>query len=178
MIKLKNLNLNDTEALLCREALIRTNSLIEAAELLGINRHALRRLITKHDINWQPHVQRHKNWIRNSPISTKSKIVTVSKFSANSARTFQVPIGELYKTWCSQVIGEWLSFKFKTRYTKVNESICFELSNGTIVEIYFREKSKYSSQIYVMHKRLKEKDVVKKKAFWVKILDKLQRQLS
>ena len=49
-LTLPSLNLADAERRLCVEALTRTGSLIEAAELLGTNRHALRRLIAKHSI--------------------------------------------------------------------------------------------------------------------------------
>lgn len=43
-------NLAAAERVVILEALGRTESLIDAAALLGINRHALRRRITKHRI--------------------------------------------------------------------------------------------------------------------------------
>ena len=42
----------------------RTGSLVEAAELLGTNRHALRRLIAKHGITWWPYAQQQNGWRR------------------------------------------------------------------------------------------------------------------
>lgn len=61
-ITLSDLNLADAERHLCLEALTRTGSLVEAAELLGTNRHALRRLIAKHDITWWPYAQQQTGW--------------------------------------------------------------------------------------------------------------------
>jgi len=61
-ITLPDLDLSGAERQLCREALTRTGSLIEAAELLGTNRHALRRLIAKHNIEWWPYAQQQSRW--------------------------------------------------------------------------------------------------------------------
>ncbi len=61
---LPSLHLADAERRLCVEALARTGSLIEAAELLGTNRHALRRLIAKHKIEWWPYAQQQIRWQR------------------------------------------------------------------------------------------------------------------
>ena len=51
---LADLNLAGTERRLITDALARTGSLIEAGNLLGVNRHVLRRLIAKHGIPWRP----------------------------------------------------------------------------------------------------------------------------
>jgi len=61
-ITLPNLDLAAAERRLCQEALTRTGSLIEAADLLGTNRHALRRLISKHGITWWPYAQQQVGW--------------------------------------------------------------------------------------------------------------------
>jgi len=61
-VTLPDLNLAEAEHHLCEEALKRTDSLIEAAELLGTNRHALRRLIAKHNIEWWPYAQQQERW--------------------------------------------------------------------------------------------------------------------
>lgn len=61
-VTLPDLNLAGAERHLCIEALTRTGSLIEAAELLGTNRHALRRLIAKHEIEWWPYAQQQTRW--------------------------------------------------------------------------------------------------------------------
>ncbi len=45
-------NLNAAERLLCSEALATAGSIVEAAQLLGITRHALKRRIIKHRIEW------------------------------------------------------------------------------------------------------------------------------
>ncbi|MCB9705169.1 MAG: hypothetical protein H6711_25065 [Myxococcales bacterium] len=47
-------NLNHVERMLCVEALNLAGSIVEAAALLGITRHALKRRIIKHNIAWPP----------------------------------------------------------------------------------------------------------------------------
>ena len=49
---LESLNLADAERVLCDQALTATGSIVEAANLLGITRHALKRRIIKHKIDW------------------------------------------------------------------------------------------------------------------------------
>lgn len=51
-IVLDTLNLADAERKMCEEALISAGSIVEAANLLGITRHALKRRIVKHTIEW------------------------------------------------------------------------------------------------------------------------------
>ncbi len=54
-ITLPHLDLNLAERRLTTEALLCTETLAEAAALLGINRQVLRRLISKHSIEWWPY---------------------------------------------------------------------------------------------------------------------------
>lgn len=51
-IVLDNYNLTAVERLLCETALTHAGSIVEAAKLLGITRHALKRRIIKHGIRW------------------------------------------------------------------------------------------------------------------------------
>ena len=51
-IVLDNLNLADAERKMCEEALASAGSIVEAAILLGVTRHALKRRILKHQIEW------------------------------------------------------------------------------------------------------------------------------
>ncbi len=51
-IVLDNYNLTVAERLLCETALTTAGSIVEAAKLLGITRHALKRRIIKHGIRW------------------------------------------------------------------------------------------------------------------------------
>lgn len=51
-IVLDSLNLADAERKLCDEALVKAGSIVDAANLLGITRHALKRRIIKHNIEW------------------------------------------------------------------------------------------------------------------------------
>jgi hypothetical protein len=45
-------NISDMEKLLTTEALATAGSIVEAAALLGITRHNIKRLIIKHRIEW------------------------------------------------------------------------------------------------------------------------------
>lgn len=180
-IILSDLNLQQAEVRLCTEALKRTDSLVEAAELLGINRHALRRLIAKHNLIWWPWAQKHKNWndeFEISPIGDV-KIEQRVEFSANSSRTILTNVDKLYNAFYGRNRNKWLKTKFKIRCAKTNISIMIDWYDGTNVEIYFREKGKYKSQINVMHKNLTDSDDVSgKKDFWIAALDRLQECLS
>ena len=49
---LEDLNLRKAERLLCLQALEKGGSIVEAAQLLGITRHALKRRMIKHRIDW------------------------------------------------------------------------------------------------------------------------------
>lgn len=51
-IALDTYNLTSAERLLCETALTSAGSIVEAAKLLGITRHALKRRIIKHGIRW------------------------------------------------------------------------------------------------------------------------------
>ena len=53
-ILLDDLNLRKAERLLCQQALTSGGSIVEAAQLLGITRHALKRRMVKHRIEWPP----------------------------------------------------------------------------------------------------------------------------
>ena len=47
-------NLQAVERMLCVEALNAAGTIVDAAALLGITRHALKRRIIKHEIAWPP----------------------------------------------------------------------------------------------------------------------------
>lgn len=51
-IVLPDLNLENAERLLVIEALAHTGSMVEAAQLLGVSRGRLARMIVKHRIEW------------------------------------------------------------------------------------------------------------------------------
>lgn len=51
-ILLDDLNLRKAERMMCQQALSRAGSIVEAAQLLGITRHALKRRMIKHRIEW------------------------------------------------------------------------------------------------------------------------------
>lgn len=50
-ILLEDLNLRKAERLMCQQALSRAGSIVEASQLLGITRHALKRRMIKHRID-------------------------------------------------------------------------------------------------------------------------------
>ncbi|MCY0989477.1 hypothetical protein OV203_20220 [Nannocystis sp. ILAH1] len=54
LLILEDLNLEAAERRLCSEALSTAGNITGAAELLGIDRHALRRRIKKLGIEWPP----------------------------------------------------------------------------------------------------------------------------
>lgn len=49
---IETFNLTAVERMLCVEALTTAGSIVDAAALLGITRHALKRRIIKHRIEW------------------------------------------------------------------------------------------------------------------------------
>lgn len=51
-ILLEDLDLRKAERMMCQQALSRAGSIVDAAQLLGITRHALKRRIIKHRIEW------------------------------------------------------------------------------------------------------------------------------
>lgn len=51
---IKTFSLATVERTLCIEALNTAGSIVDAAALLGVTRHALKRRILKHDIAWPP----------------------------------------------------------------------------------------------------------------------------
>ncbi len=51
-ITLESYNLAAAEEKLCNEALVVAGTIVDAAKLLGITRHALKRRIVKHKIEW------------------------------------------------------------------------------------------------------------------------------
>lgn len=53
-VPLQSYNLASAEKALCVAALEQAGSIVEAARLLGITRHALKRRIIKHEIAWPP----------------------------------------------------------------------------------------------------------------------------
>ena len=53
-ITLDSLDLEAAERLLCVKALETSGSIVEAAKILGVTRHALKRRIIKHKIEWPP----------------------------------------------------------------------------------------------------------------------------
>ncbi len=53
-VPLQSYNLAAAEKSLCVAALEQAGSIVEAARLLGITRHALKRRIIKHEIAWPP----------------------------------------------------------------------------------------------------------------------------
>ena len=55
---LEEWNLDEAERLLCTKALVCSGSIVEAARILGITRHALKRRIIKHRIEWPPRAVR------------------------------------------------------------------------------------------------------------------------
>ena len=66
-ILLEDLNLRKAERLLCLQALEKGGSIVEAAQLLGITRHALKRRMIKHRID-VPAAERETRPTSDSPV--------------------------------------------------------------------------------------------------------------
>ena len=56
-LTIETFNLHTVERMLCVEALQSAGSIVDAAVQLGITRHALKRRIIKHRIEWPPRRQ-------------------------------------------------------------------------------------------------------------------------
>lgn len=56
-LTIETYNLQTVERMLCVEALQSAGSIVDAAIQLGITRHALKRRIIKHQIEWPPRRQ-------------------------------------------------------------------------------------------------------------------------
>lgn len=69
-LTLEDLNLANAERRLCLEALTTGGNIVNAAGLLGITRHALKRRIVKLRIDWPPAARR--------PTETAATTVTAS----------------------------------------------------------------------------------------------------
>jgi hypothetical protein len=80
-IALDTYNLTAAERLLCETALTTAGSIVEAAKLLGITRHALKRRIIKHGIRWS----REGGRIAGSVIDSASRVAAASDSAAVSA---------------------------------------------------------------------------------------------
>lgn len=73
-IRIVSYNLNAAEQLLCTEALLRAGNIVDAARLLGITRHALKRRIIKHNIPWpRPKVQSNLQEVKPKPSGPHSQ---------------------------------------------------------------------------------------------------------
>lgn len=73
-VVLDSLDLAEAERKLCAHALSQAGTIIEAASLLGITRHALKRRITKHGIAWPP-AELSPNML-NSPVNLANREYT------------------------------------------------------------------------------------------------------
>ena len=80
-IVLDNYNLTVAERLLCETALTTAGSIVEAAKLLGITRHALKRRIIKHGIRWN----RDGGRISDAPSDGAGRVAAGASSSAISA---------------------------------------------------------------------------------------------
>lgn len=74
-ILLDDLNLRKAERMMCQQALSRGGSIVEAAQLLGITRHALKRRIIKHRIEWPqaPGTRDHRPTVPEQAASPESR---------------------------------------------------------------------------------------------------------
>ncbi|MEZ4427753.1 MAG: helix-turn-helix domain-containing protein [Nannocystaceae bacterium] len=69
-----DLNLAKVEKTLCETALKDAGSIVDAAQLLGITRHALKRRIIKHNIAWPPP--------RSQQVATQANVTSPANLTA------------------------------------------------------------------------------------------------
>jgi len=87
LVVLDSLDLATAERKLCSEALHAAGSIVEAANLLGITRHALKRRIVKHRIAWPPpnhvHVASSVSTEHATPLSNGYRPTVLSENAVN-----------------------------------------------------------------------------------------------
>ena len=81
-ILLEDLNLRKAERTLCQTALHKAGSIVEAAQLLGITRHALKRRMIKHQIEWPPKAVERVPRVAPQPAAEQPTVSASSVFDA------------------------------------------------------------------------------------------------
>ncbi|MGI0028954.1 MAG: hypothetical protein ACREAQ_04480 [Nitrososphaera sp.] len=101
-------------------------------------------------------------------------------YAVSASRTFQVPVGVLYRQWSdAKIRGMWLREKFTVRKETKNKSMRITWGDGrTSVEVYFYSKGDSKSQVSVQHSKLaSSKDVELARSRWKGALERLAKIL-
>ncbi len=101
---------------------------------------------------------------------------TAGGYSVGVSRTFDVPVGKLYRHWIVvELRSKWLKKKFVIRRRRKNKSLRITWPDGKIsVEVYFSPKGRSKCQVSVQHSRLaNSKQVEPARTFWKRALGRL-----
>ncbi len=107
---------------------------------------------------------------------------TAEGYAVGASRTLPVPIARLFAAWNDpQQRRRWLrEDEMEIRTATRNKSLRVRWGNGEErVEILFYSKGSGKSFVTVDHRRLRSaKEAVKRKSYWVKQLDALEKYLT
>jgi uncharacterized protein YndB with AHSA1/START domain len=112
----------------------------------------------------------------------REKHQKTSGYSANSSKTFAVPLAKLYKAWSeTKLRRRWLTEEgILIRKATPEKSMRITWSDGkTSVSVNFYAKGEAKSQVALEHDKLPDaKTVAKIKTYWAAALERLQNILQ
>jgi hypothetical protein len=100
-------------------------------------------------------------------------------YSVSASKTFDVPIGILYKRWSDEKLrSKWLKDRFMVRKATANKSMRITWNDNTNVEVNFYRKGAAKSQVAVQHTKLADaKQVERIRSRWKAALEQLSGAL-
>ena len=101
-------------------------------------------------------------------------------YSVSASKTFDVPLGTLYKYWSNEKLrSKWLKDEFIIRKATKDKSMRITWSDKTSVEVNFYKKGESKSQAAVQHSKLANaKQVERMRSYWKAALARLQDALG
>jgi hypothetical protein len=103
------------------------------------------------------------------------------EFSANSSRTFDVPMTKIYKAWTDEKLRRrWLpDARMEITTATPGKSLRAKWDGDTRLSVYFNKKGAGKTQIAVDHMKLaSSKECAKMKLYWGGALDRLQKLID
>jgi hypothetical protein len=109
----------------------------------------------------------------------RDKYQSVDGYAVSASRTFEVPIGVLYKNWSNEKLRkQWLKYRILVRRATANKSMRITWSDDTHVDVYFYSKGATRSQAAVQHTKLASSAQVERmRSRWKAALDRLSEVL-
>lgn len=102
-------------------------------------------------------------------------------FSANSSRTFGIPVAKIYRAWTDEKLRRrWLpGAKIEITTATPGKSLRAKWDETTRLSVYFYGSGAEKSRIAVDHMKLaSSKESLKMKSYWFTALDRLQNMLE